>query len=119
MVSPPSGSLLQYAFSLFGYSLRTRGPSRKVQISSGMLPIRSIGSPALKTVRGSRTEPEAFFLDIYFNAHPVGSTHAKDKPKPSNALVPTSIAYSGGQRDFAVNMGLEVCGSEPKADVSR
>ncbi|KAI0751135.1 hypothetical protein C8Q80DRAFT_554820 [Daedaleopsis nitida] len=55
----------------------------------------------------SRTEPEAFFLDVYFNAHPVTNPNAKEKPKPSNALVPTSISYAGGQRDFTVNMGLE------------
>ncbi|TFK90885.1 hypothetical protein K466DRAFT_483964 [Polyporus arcularius HHB13444] len=55
----------------------------------------------------SRTEPQAFFLDVYFNAHVVASPGAKERPKPSNALVPTSIAYSGGQKDFAVDMGLE------------
>ena len=58
----------------------------------------------------SRTEPHAFFLDVYFNAHPVSNSSAKEKPKPSNALVPTSLAYAGGQRDFAVNMGSEVRG---------
>ncbi|KAI1796048.1 hypothetical protein LXA43DRAFT_1160446 [Ganoderma leucocontextum] len=55
----------------------------------------------------SRTEPDAFFLDIFFNAHPVTGLTSKEKPKPSNALVPTSIAYAGGQKDFAVNMGAE------------
>ncbi|RPD66817.1 hypothetical protein L226DRAFT_453413 [Lentinus tigrinus ALCF2SS1-7] len=55
----------------------------------------------------SRTEPRAFFLDVYFNAHVVTSPNAKEKPKPSNALVPTSIAYSGGWKDFTVDMGLE------------
>ncbi|TBU32987.1 hypothetical protein BD311DRAFT_774649 [Dichomitus squalens] len=55
----------------------------------------------------SRTEPQAFFLDVLFNAHPITSSNAKEKPKPSNALVPTSIAYSGGQKDFGVNMGAE------------
>lgn len=58
--------------------------------------------------RRSRTEPDAFFLDIFFNAHPVTGPNSKEKPKPSNALVPTSIAYAGGQKDFAVNMGAEV-----------
>ena len=56
----------------------------------------------------SRTEPQAFFLDVFFNAHPITAPNAKEKPKPSNALVPTSIAYSGGQKDFGVNMGAEV-----------
>lgn len=56
----------------------------------------------------SRTEPEAFFLDVYFNAQPITTPDAKERPKHSNALVPTSIAYAGGQRDFAVDMGSEV-----------
>ena len=56
----------------------------------------------------SRTEPQAFFLDVFFNAHPITAPNAKEKPKPSNALVPTSIAYSGGQKEFGVNMGAEV-----------
>ncbi|EIW61349.1 uncharacterized protein TRAVEDRAFT_117295 [Trametes versicolor FP-101664 SS1] len=55
----------------------------------------------------SRTEPEAFFLDVYFNAQPITTPDAKERPKHSNALVPTSIAYAGGQRDFAVDMGSE------------
>ncbi|KAI0638542.1 hypothetical protein C8Q77DRAFT_1154166 [Trametes polyzona] len=55
----------------------------------------------------SRTEPEAFFLDLYFNAQPITSPDAKERPKHSNALVPTSIAYAGGQRDFVVDMGME------------
>ena len=65
-------------------------------------------SRALRGMATSRTEPEAFFLDVYFNAHPITNPQAKEKPKPSNALVPTSIAYSGGQRDYTVNMGEEV-----------
>ncbi|KAI0677202.1 hypothetical protein C8Q78DRAFT_74512 [Trametes maxima] len=55
----------------------------------------------------SQTAPQGFFLDVYFNAQPITSPDAKERPKHSNALVPTSIAYSGGQRDFAVDMGLE------------
>ena len=56
----------------------------------------------------SRTEPEAFFLELYFNAHPVINTSSKEKPKPSNALLPTVIAYAGGRMDFAVNMSARV-----------
>ena len=59
-------------------------------------------------VRAERDGYEAFFLDVYFKARPITSSQAKEKPKPSNALVPTSIAYSGGQRDYTVNMGEEV-----------
>ncbi|KAH9927088.1 uncharacterized protein BXZ73DRAFT_49012 [Epithele typhae] len=55
----------------------------------------------------SRTEPQEFFLQVYFNAHPVANPNATEKPKPSNVLVPTSLAYTGGQRDFVVNMGPE------------
>ncbi|KAJ7068757.1 hypothetical protein C8F01DRAFT_1208184 [Mycena amicta] len=50
------------------------------------------------------TEPEAFFLDIFFNALPT-SPEAKEKQRPTNALVPTSIAYAGGEVDFEVDMG--------------
>ncbi|KAJ6561511.1 hypothetical protein DFH09DRAFT_494900 [Mycena vulgaris] len=52
------------------------------------------------------TAPDAFFLDVFFNAHPT-SPEAKDKQRAANALVPTSIAYAGGQVDFAVDMGTE------------
>ncbi|KAL7282662.1 hypothetical protein ACG7TL_004135 [Trametes sanguinea] len=55
----------------------------------------------------SRTEPQAFFLNIYFNAQPITSADAKERPKHSNALVPTSIAYDGGQRDFQIDMGAD------------
>ncbi|GJE84533.1 hypothetical protein PsYK624_006090 [Phanerochaete sordida] len=56
----------------------------------------------------SRTEPEAFFLELYFNAHPVALPHVKEKPKPSNALIPTVVAYAGGRMMFAVNMSAEL-----------
>ncbi|KAJ7368801.1 hypothetical protein DFH08DRAFT_947693 [Mycena albidolilacea] len=52
------------------------------------------------------TEPDAFFLDVLFNAHPT-SAESKDKQRAANALVPTSIAYAGGQVDFSVDMGTE------------
>lgn len=56
----------------------------------------------------ARTEPEAFFLDVYFNAHPVGSpVDAKQKLKAPNALMPTVIPYAGGIVEYAVNMGSE------------
>lgn len=56
----------------------------------------------------SRTEPESFYLDVYFNAQPVPNAAAKDKPKPTNALVQSTIAYTGGQMEFSARMGLEV-----------
>ncbi|KAJ3551729.1 hypothetical protein NM688_g4538 [Phlebia brevispora] len=52
----------------------------------------------------SRTEPEAFFLELYFNTHPVAQPHSKEKPRVTNALVPTLLAYAGGRMDFQVNM---------------
>ncbi|EPQ59195.1 hypothetical protein GLOTRDRAFT_33360, partial [Gloeophyllum trabeum ATCC 11539] len=54
-----------------------------------------------------RTEPEAFYLDVFFNAQPTAHYDANKRHKPSNALVPTSIAYAGGQATFAVDMGLD------------
>ncbi|KAG1881402.1 hypothetical protein C8R48DRAFT_1862 [Suillus tomentosus] len=56
----------------------------------------------------ARTEPKAFFLDVYFNAYPVGSpADAKQKLKAPNALMPTVIPYAGGIVEYAVNMGSE------------
>jgi hypothetical protein len=57
---------------------------------------------------GRVTEPEAFVLEIFFNAHPI-SGDPKQKQKATNVLVPTSVAYAGGYADFAVDMGNEVC----------
>ena len=55
-----------------------------------------------------RTEPDSFFIDVYFNAHPVpGSQDGKQKLKAPNALIPTVIAYSGGQTEFAIDMGAD------------
>src|ERR1700727_1888169 len=57
--------------------------------------------------RNSSTEPGAFFLDVFFNAHSL-HLESKDKQRAPNALVPTVIAYAGGQTDFMVDMGVEV-----------
>ncbi|TCD70012.1 hypothetical protein EIP91_005262 [Steccherinum ochraceum] len=54
----------------------------------------------------ARTEPQAFYLEVYFNAHPVSAPDGQ-KPKATNALVPTVIAYAGGQMDFTVGMSKE------------
>jgi hypothetical protein len=56
----------------------------------------------------SRTEPSAFLLDVFFNAHPI-SPDAKSKQRAANVLVPTTIAYTGGQVDFSVNIASDVC----------
>src|SRR5262245_37855228 len=63
---------------------------------------------AFLTRLDSRTEPDAFLLDVYLNAHSTAAD-SKNKPKAPNALVPTTIAYSGGCMDFAVDMAPEVC----------
>lgn len=60
------------------------------------------------------TEPEAFFLELFFNAqelNPNPNAEARDQQsqRAPNALVPTSIAYAGGTTDFYVDMGTEVC----------
>ena len=46
------------------------------------------------------------YLDVYFNAQAISSSD-KQKRGPANALVPTSIAYPGGQVEFPVDMGPE------------
>jgi hypothetical protein len=53
------------------------------------------------------TEPQAFFLDVYFNASFIYP--CSQEPQVKNALVPTRIAYAGGQVEFRVDMGSEVC----------
>ncbi|KAG9317796.1 hypothetical protein JVU11DRAFT_2019 [Chiua virens] len=56
----------------------------------------------------ARTEPESFFIDVYFNAHPVpGSQDGKQRLKAPNTLIPTVISYSGGQTEFTVDMGAD------------
>ncbi|KZT24554.1 hypothetical protein NEOLEDRAFT_1116236 [Neolentinus lepideus HHB14362 ss-1] len=54
----------------------------------------------------ARTVPEAFFLNVFLNAQPT-TKDANKRPAASNALVPTTIAYPGGQVDFELDMGLE------------
>ncbi|KAG1893464.1 uncharacterized protein F5891DRAFT_1282093 [Suillus fuscotomentosus] len=55
-----------------------------------------------------RTGPEAYFLDVYVNAYPVGSlVDAKQKLKAPNALMPTVIPYAGGVVEYAVNTSSE------------
>ena len=53
------------------------------------------------------TEPQAFFLDVYFNMSFI--RQCSQEPQLKNALVPTRIAYAGGQVEFRVDMGSEVC----------
>lgn len=45
---------------------------------------------------------------MYFNAHPVpGAQDGKVKLRAPNALIPTVIAYSGGQTEFSIDMGAD------------
>lgn len=55
----------------------------------------------------ANTEPDAFFLEFFFNSHPLSLPNVKEKPKPSNALVSTTAAYAGGLASFEVNMGRD------------
>jgi hypothetical protein len=48
------------------------------------------------------------YLDIFFNAQPIPGDDGKPKPKATNALVPTSLAYVGGMVEFPLDMGTEV-----------
>ena len=59
----------------------------------------------------SETEPQAFLLHLYFSAYRVARVDSREKPKPTNALTPTTLAYAGGEMEFAVPMGNEVCHS--------
>jgi hypothetical protein len=51
------------------------------------------------------TKPDAFFLDVFFNAF-VAQPESRDKQRAPNALVPSVVAYAGGQMEFKVDMGL-------------
>ncbi|THV08220.1 hypothetical protein K435DRAFT_3799 [Dendrothele bispora CBS 962.96] len=55
----------------------------------------------------ARTHPDSFFLDVFFNAMPINPAESKEKQRAPNALVPTTIAYAGGQVDFTVDLGTE------------
>ncbi|EAU84430.1 hypothetical protein CC1G_01426 [Coprinopsis cinerea okayama7 len=103
-------SLLQWC------SLRPQGPSNLAAIRfSAPIQITSLrvfpkGARPFKQAPDvvAETEPEAFFLDIFFNAQALQpGGESKEKQRAPNALVPTSIAYAGGQMDFAIDMGTE------------
>ncbi|RDB19789.1 hypothetical protein Hypma_012890 [Hypsizygus marmoreus] len=55
----------------------------------------------------ARTEPESFFVEVFLNAHTIPHADVKEKARAANSLVPTVMAYPGGQVDFAVDMGAE------------
>ncbi|KAJ8086999.1 hypothetical protein PM082_005824 [Marasmius tenuissimus] len=55
----------------------------------------------------AKTEPESFYLDVFFNAQPLKPAESKEKQRAPNALVPTSIAYAGGQAEFTMDLGTE------------
>ncbi|KII95268.1 hypothetical protein PLICRDRAFT_48230 [Plicaturopsis crispa FD-325 SS-3] len=61
-------------------------------------------SASLDTV--AETEPSAFFLDVFLNAHAIHpASEAKPKSKPANALIPTTLAYTGGKTEFPLDLG--------------
>jgi hypothetical protein len=101
---PPPFASLSYVYFPLGFNhLRTR------RSSSRRFCPRSARTRAY-SCSYSCTEPKAFFVDVFFNAHP-SSSESKEKQRAANALVPTSIAYYGSPHavDFAVDMGAEVC----------
>ncbi|KIJ37454.1 hypothetical protein M422DRAFT_33774, partial [Sphaerobolus stellatus SS14] len=53
-----------------------------------------------------QTEPEAFTLSLFLNAQ-IAPTTKEPKPKGTNVLVPTSLVYPGGLREFSIDMGPE------------
>ncbi|KAG6813039.1 hypothetical protein H0H92_014574 [Tricholoma furcatifolium] len=55
----------------------------------------------------AETEPEAFYLEVFLNAHPIPQADSKEKPRVPNALVPTLIPYAGKQAEYLVDMGAE------------
>ena len=77
-----------------------------VSLPSRSRPRSDFGAHLINHAR--ETEPEAFVLQVFFNAHLIGGD-PKQKPKATNVLVPTSVAYAGGYVDFPVDMGSEVC----------
>ena len=58
---------------------------------------------------------------MFFNAQAIIQSDSKEKQRAANALIPTIIAYAGGQVDFTVDMGTEVRGfySRVKLPVER
>lgn len=50
---------------------------------------------------------------MYFNAYSIqphnSQSDSPEKRVVKNALAPTRIAYGGGQNEFTVDMGAEVC----------
>ncbi|KAH6914765.1 hypothetical protein BKA70DRAFT_1093863 [Coprinopsis sp. MPI-PUGE-AT-0042] len=102
-------SLLQWC------TLRPQGPSNLAAIRfSAPIHISSLkvfpnGAKPFKEAPDvvAETQPEAFFLNIYFNAQPLHPNVDKEKQRAPNALIPTSIAYAGGQMEFPMDMGSE------------
>ncbi|KAF9534121.1 hypothetical protein CPB83DRAFT_902092 [Crepidotus variabilis] len=93
--------------------LRPQGPigniaavffTKPVQVSSIRI-FPTGGQPFIKAPEiVATTEPEAFFLDVFFNAlslQPITGNQAK------NILVPSRITYTGGELDFGVELGTE------------
>ncbi|KAF8214050.1 hypothetical protein K438DRAFT_1706324 [Mycena galopus ATCC 62051] len=88
------------------FSLQARVRSLNIRPSSSRLFRARSASKKFNLSLHRCTEPDAFFLDVFFNALPT-SAESKAKQRAANALVPTSIAYAGGQVDFSVDMGTE------------
>ena len=53
------------------------------------------------------TDPGHLLLKLFFNAQRV-SGHSNSKAKPSNALLSTNLAYTGGQRSYPIPWNEQV-----------
>jgi hypothetical protein len=77
-------------------------------LASVILLISSFFFVSIRSPIHRETEPDAFYLDVLFNTQPL-TPNAKEKQRAPNALVPSQIVYTGGQMDFTVDLGTEVC----------
>ena len=108
LVLPLSGLMHQYG------SRQSRsfplGPthSRSVRTWSRAFSLQSPPSLAIKRRRNRRTEPAAFYLNVYFNILPMMPTDLALRPKPTNELVHSVLPYSGDRTEFIVDMTIEV-----------
>ncbi|KZT42990.1 hypothetical protein SISSUDRAFT_800120 [Sistotremastrum suecicum HHB10207 ss-3] len=55
----------------------------------------------------AQTEPSNFFLQIYFTAQTV-AVNSSERPKTSNVLSPTSLAYDGGETEYPLDWNAEL-----------
>jgi hypothetical protein len=99
-----SDSQIQFVYVLCVYFHQAPShSSRNPTLSREFLDVIIFGARYIFMEHSKReTSPKSFYLDVYFNAQQI-SHDGKNKQKPSNALVQSSIAYQGGPVEFAVD----------------